>query len=338
MMILPEFELARPKTLEEALTLARDSKGNFDYLAGGTDLLPNYKCGINTHRQVIALRNIAELHELSGGSVGSCVTLADLERDADFLADYPVFAGTLQHLASPLLRQSGTVGGNICLDTRCIFLNQTEFARTALGYCLKANGPECRVVPGSTDKCYANYSGDMAPVFMVLGADVRLAGPDGERRVALKDFFQLDGIARFLKTREEILVSVELPAEAKELSASYQKLRVRDAWDFPEVAVAVAARLDGDKIADLRIVANAVASIPLWLEDVAAGFIGRTVDDDTIEEIAEATAKATKPVKATLLPPGYRRQMVTVMTRRALKVIRGAASAPAPAPVPAGVA
>lgn len=323
MMILPEFDLVRPATLEEALAAARGAKGNFDYLAGGTDLLPNYKCGINTHRKVIALRHIAELGSRDGGTLGACVTLADLERDEDFLHDYPVFGETLRHLASPLLRQSGTIGGNICLDTRCIFLNQTEFARTALGYCLKADGPECRVVPGSLDRCYANYSGDMAPVFMVLGATVRLAGPDGERTVPLRDFFQIDGIRRFVKTREEILVSVDLPAEAKELRASYQKLRVRDAWDFPEVAVAAAARMDGTRIAELRLVANAVASIPLWLEEVATPFVGRTLDDDTVEEIAEAAAKATRPVKATLLPPGYRRQMVTVMTRRALKSIRG---------------
>lgn len=326
MMILPEFDLARPTTLDEAVRLAREAKGNFDFLAGGTDLLPNYKCGINTHRKVIALRGVAELRARTGGSIGACVTLADLERDQEFLADYPVFKGTLEHLASPLLRQSGTIGGNLCLDTRCVFLNQTEFARTALGYCLKADGPECRVVPGSKDRCYANYSGDMAPVFMVLGGAVRLAGPDGTRDVALTDFFKLDGIRRFDKSREEIVVSVELPADAKELHASYQKLRVRDAWDFPEVAVAAAARLDAGRVAELRLVANAVASIPLWLPDVAQSFVGRTLDDDTIEEIAEAVSAATKPVRATLLPPIYRRQMVTVMTRRALKAIRDGAA------------
>lgn len=328
MMILPEFELERPETLSDALRLAAEARGGFDYLAGGTDLLPNYKCGINATRRVISLRHIAELRRRTNGTIGSGVTLADLERDEDFLQAFPAFRGALHHLASPLLRQSGTVGGNLCLDTRCIFLNQTEFARKALGWCLKADGPECRVVKGSTDRCYANYSGDLAPVFMVLDASVRLAGPDGERRVKVADFFRLDGIRRFDKTREEIVVALEIPGESRELRASYKKLRVRDAWDFPEVGVAAAARIDGGRIAELHLVANAVASIPLWLPEVAEKFVGRVLDDAVIEEIAEATSAATKPVRATLLPPGYRKKMVGVMTRRALREIRGDAAAP----------
>ena len=327
MLILPEFDLLRPRTVAEAVDAARGAQGRFDYLGGGTDLLCNYKWGINVNPTVISLRHIAELNARGGARIGGGLTLAQLERDADFLEAYPVFRGVLQHLASPLIRETGTLAGNVLLDTRCIWLNQSEFARTALGNCLKADGPECRVVKGSLDRCYANYSGDMAPVFMVLGANVRLAGPDGERSVPLAtSFFQLDGIRRNVKSREEILVSVDLPSDAREIYASYQKFRVRDAWDFAELAVAVGVRFDGgangDRIGELRIVGNAVASIPLWLDAVAQPFVGRTLDDRTIDEIADAVTAACQPVRATWLPPTYRKQMCGVMTRRALKDVR----------------
>src|SRR5262245_2591561 len=325
MMLLPDFELLRPASVAEAIDAARKANGRFDYLGGGTDLLCNYKWGINTNPTVISLRHVAELNRRDALRVGGGVTLAELERDEDFLRDFPVFETTLARLASPLIRQTGTLAGNILVDTRCIWLNQSEFARKALGMCLKADGPECRVVKGSTDRCYANYSGDMAPVFMVLGANVRLAGPKGERSLLLRDFFSLDGIKRNVKTREEILVSLDLPADAKDLRASYQKYRLREAWDFPELAVAAAARLDDGRIAELRLVANAVAAIPLWMDEVASKFTGKPLTDETIDAVADAMTAATSPVRATLLPPAYRKQMVGVMTRRALREIRDGA-------------
>jgi 4-hydroxybenzoyl-CoA reductase subunit beta len=329
MMLLPDFELVRPTTVGEAVEVARRANGRFDYLAGGTDLLCNYKWGINVHPTVISLRRIDALNRRDGRRIGGGVTLGALERDEDFLREFPVFATTLARLASPLIRQTGTLAGNLLVDTRCIWLNQSEFARTALGKCLKADGPECRVVKGSLDRCYANYSGDMAPVLMVLGASVRLAGPAGERTLALRDFFALDGIKRTVKTREEIVVCVEIPADATELRASYQKFRLREAWDFPELAVAAAVRFDGERVAQMRLVANAVASIPLPMDDVAAQFAGRELDDRTIDEAAEAMTAAVSPVRATLLPPAYRKQMIGVMTRRALREIREGASVPA---------
>ncbi len=323
MMILPEFELARPRSVDEAIGVARAATDGFDYLGGGTDLLCNYKWGLNTNPTVISLRHIGELQRMADGSVGGGVTLAAIEKDADFLHDFPVFRRTLDRLASPLIRQTGTLAGNILVDTRCIWLNQSLFARKALGKCLKADGPECRVVKGSIDRCYANYSGDMAPVFMVLGGTMRLAGPDGERTLLLRDFFALDGIRRNVKQKEEIIVSLDLPSDAKTLRASYQKFRVREAWDFPELAVAASARMDGDRIEELSLVANAVASIPLWMDEIAAKYRGETLSDATIDAIAEDMRKAAKPVKATLLPPGYRKAMVGVMTARALREIRG---------------
>lgn len=330
MMTLPEFDLLRPKSVGEAVEAAKGLAGAFDYLGGGTDILQNYKCGVNVNRTMISLRHIGALRERSTSVIGGGVTLGDLERDEDFVTAYPAFGEALRNLASPLIRQTATVGGNLLCDTRCIFLNQTEFAREALGYCLKADGPECRVVKGA-QTCYANYSGDLAPVMMVLGGSVRLAGPDGERTLPVRDFFQLDGIQRNVKQREEIVVGIELPSDAAELRSSYKKLRMRDAFDYPEVAVAAAGRMDGDRITDLRLVANAVASIPLWLAEIGEQFEGKTLDDATIDAIAEEMVRAVKPVRATLLPPSYRKQMIGVMTRRALRTIRGDEAAEAAA-------
>ncbi len=330
MMILPEFDLLRPRSVDEAVAAARRTSGAFDYLGGGTDLLCNYKWGINANPTVISLRHIGELNERQGGSLGGGLTLAELEADEDFLHDFPAFRRTLARLASPLIRQTGTLAGNILVDTRCIWLNQSAFARRALGNCLKADGPECRVVKGSTDRCYANYSGDMAPVFMVYGAEIRLAGPDGERTLPLTEFFSLDGRTRNVKAPEEIVVALDLPGDARTLRASYQKFRVREAWDFPELAVAASARMDGDRIEELSLVASAVASIPLWMDEIAAKYVGRTLDDETIDAVAGDMFKASRPVRATLLPPGYRKHMVRVMTTRALREIRGDA-----VPVPA---
>jgi 4-hydroxybenzoyl-CoA reductase subunit beta len=312
--------------VDEAIAEARRAEGRFDYLGGGTDLLCNYKWGVNTQPAVIALSRIDELKRRDGRRVGGGVTLGDLERDEDFLASWPAFRTTLRRLASPLIRQTGTLAGNLLLDTRCIWLNQSVFARAALGNCLKADGPECRVVKGSTDRCYANYSGDMAPVFMVYGASVTLAGLRGRRTVPLTSFFALDGIRRNVKEKDEILVSVDLDADSAGIRASYQKFRVREAWDFAELAIAAGIRFDGERIAELRLCANAVASIPVWLEEVARPFVGRTLDDGTIDAIADAVTAAVQPVRATWLPPSYRKQMCGVMTRRALREIRGDAA------------
>jgi len=331
MLILPDFELLRPRSLAEAVDAARAANGRFDWLGGGTDLLCNYKWGINVQPTVISLRHVPELRAIGARSVGAWsvgggVTLGEMERDEDFLEAYPAFRGALAHLASPLIRQTGTLAGNLLLDTRCLWLNQSAFARKALGYCLKAEGPECRVVKGSTDTCYANYSGDLAPLLMVHGAEVRLAGPSGERRVPMTSFFRLDGIRRFVKERDEVLVAVDFPSDAREIRSSYQKYRVRDAWDFAEVAVALGVRMDGERIGELRIVANAVAAIPLWLPEIAQPFVGRPLDDATIDAVGDAVTAAVQPVRATWLPPAYRKQMAGVMARRALRAIRDGAA------------
>lgn len=326
MLILPAFELLRPASVAEAVAAAQRAAGRFDYLGGGTDLLCNYKWGINTQPTVISLRRVAELNRRDDRSIGGGLTLAELGRDAGFLDAYPGFRGALKHLASPLIRETGTLAGNLLLDTRCIWLNQSAFARKALGHCLKADGPECRVVRGSVDRCYANYSGDLAPLFMVHGASVRLAGPAGERRVPLTSFFRLDGITRNVKQRDEILVAVEMPSDAAEIRSAYAKYRVRDAWDFAEVAVAVGVRMDGARIGELRIVANAVAAIPVDLAEVAAPFAGRPLDDATFDAVGDAVANAVQPVRATWLPPSYRKQMAGVMARRALREIRDGAA------------
>ncbi|HLE98239.1 MAG TPA: FAD binding domain-containing protein, partial [Candidatus Thermoplasmatota archaeon] len=185
----------------------------------------------------------------------------------------PVLPTTAAMIASPLLRASGTLGGNLCLDTRCYYFNQGFSWRESKGFCLKADGDVCLVVP-QKEKCYATFSADLPAPLIALGARVHLAGPDGAREMPLKDFYRGDGIERNVRRPDEIVTFVDLPPSARRLRAAYTKLRLRESWDFPELGIAVALRLDGDRLAECHIVANALETTPRVLDDVAAPHLG----------------------------------------------------------------
>ncbi|DAC66033.1 TPA: hypothetical protein HA325_03795, partial [Candidatus Thalassarchaeaceae archaeon] len=198
-MRTPPFELYTPKNLEEALTTAgelADAGQDFDWIAGGTDLLPNYKWHINVKPHVISLAKVSELTELNPNHIGAMVRLHDLVKSEH---THPVLAKAADSIASVLIRRSGTVGGNICLDTRCYWFNQTEQWRESIDWCYKCDcgtGADCRVIPNQNTLCVATYQADLAPVLMCLGATIHLASPDGKRSMPLSEFFQLDGITR----------------------------------------------------------------------------------------------------------------------------------------------
>ncbi|HKS59174.1 MAG TPA: FAD binding domain-containing protein, partial [Thermoplasmata archaeon] len=184
-MHLDPFELHRPGTVDEAVALYQQSAGGADYLAGGTDLLPNYKMHLNLRPHLIALWDIPELAAHDARTLGAMTRLADLERDAAWATEYPAVHDAVAEIATPLVRASGTVGGNLLLETRCFFFNQSYFWRASLGFCLKADGDKCHVVP-QKERCYATFSGDLAPPLMVLGAGVQVAGPSGRRTMGLE--------------------------------------------------------------------------------------------------------------------------------------------------------
>ncbi|MFQ5707837.1 MAG: FAD binding domain-containing protein [bacterium] len=316
-MILPSFKYYQPTTIDEALDIAQKCKGDFDFIAGGTDVLPNYKNRLNNRRNLISLSQIKELYQLTDTEVGAMVTLVQLERSSQVREKFPAISKTAHLIATPLLRESATVGGNILLDTRCWFFNQSFLWRESKGFCLKADGDVCLVVP-QTETCYATYSGDLAPVFMVLGATFHLAGPDGKRSVPSDKFFTHDGITRNVKLPEEILTHISLPREAQALQADYRKLRVRDSMDYPVLGTAVALRLSQNTIEELRISITGLGTTPVVYDEITRQFIGDQMTAELVEQISHEIMEQVKPYRNVHFSPQYRKAMVGVYLRRLL--------------------
>ena len=322
-MILPPFELHRPRSVDEALEIARSLDGDYDYIAGGTDLLQNYKNRLNARSHVISLTDCEELREISQTRIGALARLADVERHPVLQERYPGIVAAVSQIASPLIRESGTVGGNLLVETRCFYFNQTYFWRRSKGFCLKADGDNCLVVP-QKEICYATYSGDLAPVLLVLDASFALRGPDGDRIVPAREFFQPDGIKKHVMEKGEIITHVEIPEEAATMRSDYQKLRLRDSFDYPVLGVAGGLRRQNGTVEDLQVVVNAVSWTPLHFEEVTKGARGEALTDDLIDQVADEIADRCQPVKNTYLSPPYRKRMIGVFVRRVLKALAAA--------------
>jgi len=241
---LPEFQLSRPRTIKEAVHLLEQHVPNAQILAGGTDLIPSLKQRLFTPAQVIDIRGIDELRgirALPGGGVeiGALTTISNIE-DSGFIASkFPVLHSAAGNVASPILRNMGTLGGNLCLDTRCVWYNQSLQWRKSCGFCLKKDGKVCHVAPGS-EVCWAVFSGDLAPSLLCLNAEIEIVGPLGFRRIPLAEFYGNDGIERIHLERFEILTRVIIPDEFSGWKGSYQKLRLRGSIDYPLAGVAIA--------------------------------------------------------------------------------------------------
>jgi 4-hydroxybenzoyl-CoA reductase subunit beta len=320
-MHLDPFELHRPTSVEETVGLARELAGRFDYLAGGTDLLPNYKMHLNLRPHLVALEDVGELGGHSVDRLGAMCRLADLERDAELARAWPVLADALGEVATPLVRASGTVGGNLLVETRCFFFNQSYFWRSSLGFCLKADGDRCHVVPQKTT-CYATFSGDLAPALLACDAEVELAGPRGRRRIPLAGLYDLagDGIRRLTLEPGELVVAVHLPGSARGRRGRYLKLRVRPAYDFPELGVAVAGRWSEDgRVQELRLAVGGAEPHPRRYDELTGPLVGERLDDAKRRALGEELARRVRPVHNTFLLPEYRKKMVAVYARRALE-------------------
>ncbi len=314
-MILPPFELHQPRTTDEAVALKAKYGQDADLVAGGTDLLCNYKYEINAKPHVISLREIRELGTFDTRRIGALAILDDVMNDARMQAELPVIPQAIKLISSHLLRQTGTVGGNLLVDTRCFWFNQSRFWRDSIGSCLKAEGDVCRVVWGAKE-CVAVYSGDLAPVLITLGCSVVLAGPRGRREVALCDFFQPDGIKRHVLAPDEILVEVRIPPDAGQWKAGYKKLRVRDSFDFPVVGVALAVKARDGVLEDGHLCLGAVHTTPLVRDEVLRPFIGRRIDEAVAAELGAAVADGLVIHNNTSMNPSYRRRMVEVFSKR----------------------
>jgi 4-hydroxybenzoyl-CoA reductase subunit beta len=322
-MLLPPFELHEPTTIEEAVRL-KAKLPEADFVAGGTDLLPNYKWGLNARKHVISLHRVDEMRGLSAERIGANVTLTQIEKSGLLAQKLPVLPETARQIATPLLRNSGTLGGNLMLENRCFFFNQTYLWRKSVDFCLKADGTQCHVVP-QKETCYATFSADMPAALIALGASIELASERGARHVPLAEFYRGDGIERNVRRPDELVTGVTIPREAQALRATYRKLRLRDSFDFPELGVAAAVRFEGGRLATFRLVANALETTPRVLDELGADLVGQPLTDEAIARVAKAAEDAVRPVKNTNLPPSYRKAMTRVYVQRALHDLRTAA-------------
>ena len=326
-MHLEPFELHQPSTVEEAVRLAGALPGGADYIAGGTDLLPNYKMHLNPKPHLIALTGIPELRTIALPRVGAAVRLETIAADPAVAAAWPAVAEAAASIATPLVRASGTVGGNLMVDTRCFFFNQSRFWRHSLGGCLKADGTTCHVVPQG-ERCYATFSGDLAPALLVHGAQVELAGPSGRRTIPLSELYDAagDGIRRHRLGPGEMVVAITADPLVPGERSTYRKLRVRPTFDFPELGVAVRALWRGPELAELRIAAGGLETYPRRFDAETAPLEGSAPGPAEIEALGTAIARSVRPVHNTSMAPDYRRRMTAVYVRRLVERTRPGAS------------
>jgi 4-hydroxybenzoyl-CoA reductase subunit beta len=333
MMRLPPFRYLAPVSVADAVKLMADHGSEAMLVAGGTDLYPNMKRRQFEPSVLVGLRGVRELAGVRPGvggtlTIGAGTTLTAVSRHSDVRSRYPALATAAGAVSTPQLRNMGTIGGNVCVDTRCNYYNQSYQWRKAVNFCMKKDGEICLVAPGSP-RCWAVSSSDTAPVLWSLGASVRLAGPAGERTIPISALYRDDGIRYLTKQPGEIVTDLTLPPAAG-LRSVYLKLRRRGSFDFPVLGVAAALHMDGETVRQARIVLGAVASLPREAVDAAGLLVGERLSLDLIERVADVAARPAKPLDNTDLTHPYRKKMTRVYVARALRRLAGLPEAAEP--------
>jgi 4-hydroxybenzoyl-CoA reductase subunit beta len=332
MMRLPRFRFVAPRTVHEAAAALAEAPLDTMLLAGGTDLLPNMKRRQQVPRTLVSLRRVDALRTLSTGApasrtagngldIGAGVTLTELVRSQTVRNTCTGLWQAAAQVATPHLRNMGTIGGNLCLDTRCTYYDQTYEWRQAIGFCMKKAGDICWVAT-SSPRCLAVSSTDTAPMLQALGATVRLVSAAGERTIAVADLFANDGMFYLTRRPDEILTQIHVP-DQRGWRSTYWKLRRRGSFDFPVASAAVAGRFDGARVLEARVVLGAVASRPLT--SAGADTILRDVDltDAVIASAADAAFEIAKPMDNTDYELVWRKRMVRALVTCALRELRG---------------
>jgi 4-hydroxybenzoyl-CoA reductase subunit beta len=326
MMRLPLFDFRAPRTLEEAVRILDGEGANAMPLAGGTDLLPNMKRRQQVPRTLMSLRHIETMSRVEFGQtsarLGACLTLAGIASNPRFRNGMTALAQAASQVATPQIRNMATLGGNLCLDTRCNYYDQNYEWRKSIGFCLKKDGTTCWVAPGSS-KCMAVSSTDTAPALIALGARVRLVSRSGEREVALADLYNNDGI-HYMKRRPEELLTEVLLDPLHCWKSTYWKLRRRGSFDFAVLSVAAAARFSNHGVVEeARIVIGSVACHPLMAPEAASFLQGRSLEDETISQAAALAARVAKPLDNTDFDMTWRKRVTAEFVTNALRELRG---------------
>ncbi len=330
---LPSFDLIRPRTLAE-LMAARAAYPESRMLGGGTDLMVNIRRGIVAPPVLIEINDVSELRgiraDARGLEIGAAVTLSELAAHPDVARHYPAVAQAAGHIAGPTHRNMGTVGGNLALDTRCIFYNQSEWWREANRHCLKTTGDICHVAPKSRGVCFATFSGDLAPALLVCDAEIDIAGPAGQRTMPLADLYI--GYARqdepvtetrgdgkyFLALRPGEIIAAARVRNTPGLRSAYDKIRIRRSIEYPVAGVAVALRRDGDTLADLRVAFTGTNPRPVRLSG-AQELCGRPLDARVLAGLDALVRDQIMAMKTTFTPGHYRRRVAGVLARRLVR-------------------
>ena len=326
MMRLPAFTYLAPPTVAEAARAVVEHGGEAMLVAGGTDLYPNMKRRQFEPKVLIGLGAIRELRGVSGRAreglrIGPTTTLTAVARHPEIARHYGALATAAGLVSSPQLRNMGTIGGNVCVDTRCNYYNQAYEWRKAIGFCMKKDGDICLVAPSSS-RCWAVSSSDTAPVLWSLSARVRLVGATGERTMPVEALYRDDGIEYLAKRPDEVLADILLPP-ADGWTSAYLKLRRRGSFDFPVLGVAVALRIEGAVVRDAKIVLGAVASLPRSAPAAASALVGARLTPEVITRVADLAAGPAKPLDNTDYAHFYRKKMTRVFVARALRRLGG---------------
>jgi 4-hydroxybenzoyl-CoA reductase subunit beta len=327
MLRLPEFTYFQPRSLKQAIKALADLGADAMLVAGGTDVYPKMKRGQFTPRNLISLRGLRELKGIrqskDGILIGAGESLTTVSNHRLIAKHLPALAHAAESVSTPQLRNMGTIGGNVLVDTRCNYYDQTHFWRQAVGFCMKKDGDICLVAPGSA-KCLAIASSDTAPVLMSLDAEAILVHPQGERRVKLADLYRDDGIEYSAKAKDEVLKGLFIPRQSLARRNAYLKLRRRGSFDFP--ILGVAATMETDERGECRaasVVLTAVASAPKVITEATALLQGKKVTPELTDAVAEAAAKTAHPLDNADLDYWYRKRMAKVYTQRALAQVAG---------------
>lgn len=327
MMRLPKMEYIAPASVMEACSLLDKHGPEAKVLGGGTDLLVESKLRNVQPALLVALSNIKELKGIrfKEGDVlkiGAMTTLHDIREDAYIAKSYPALAQAVAAVGTTQLQHMGTIGGNLCLNTRCTYYNQSDNWRKSRAVCLKMGGDICHVVDKGK-KCYAVYSGDTAPALIVLDAQVKLISSKGERLIPLRDLYTGNGKEPIAISPGELLSEVYVPPPADRQSSIYLKYRIRDAIDFPLIGVAVRMDANGNRVCtDCKVVLNAVGSAPVEVTEAGELLKGQSLTADLIHQVSEKAVKSAHPVANTAgSTPAYRRKMAGILTRRALSAV-----------------
>lgn len=323
MLRLPKFQYVAPCSVEEACSLLQEYEGEIKVIAGGTDLLPSMKQRLFTPKYILDLKRIPGLNQIGERAdgeitIGSLTTLTTLENSPVIKSYFLGLAQAVDSVAATQVKNMGTIGGNIALDTRCLYFNQSHLWRKSFEPCLKRGGNVCHVVKGG-EKCYAYFAADTVPVLIALGAKVTINNNKGERQCDLPSLYTQDGKAPNTLKPGEVITEIAIPVPKEKSGNTYKKLRLRGAIDFSLIGVAVNLTMEDGVCKTIKVVLGAVGSGPIVVESAEKLLQGTSVTEALIEEAGTLARKAAKPVANTGTSPGYRRDMAALLTKMCLR-------------------